>query len=442
MLIRNQDVRKGGFMARSNMTVAEMIGLFLDPAAPVQITAFDGSHFGDSAAPLHLEIKNSRAIYYIAENPNDLGLARAYLQGDLDSPDLQPGNPYQVFKDLVALKKYVKKPGKTDLARMAAAIFSHGIRIPEPPAIEGPSLAKRLTEGLRPHTRKGDAATVSYHYDQSNDFYRLFLGSSMTYTCAVFEKPTDTLEAAQEHKLNMVLDKMNLKKGDRLLDVGCGWGSMEVAAAKRGIHVIGVTLAEEQVEWAQEWIRKEGLGDLADVRLMDYRDVPESGFDGICSIGMMEHVGYKQYPSYFKEMMDKLRPGGILLNHQITRTNSHDNKRAGGFIDRYIFPDGELASPAEIELAIQDTGFEVMTQENLRQHYALTLQHWTENLQDNWEQAKTMVGEPKARLWGLYMAGSRLNFEINNIQVHQFQCIKPDPATGTYSYPLRPWWDR
>ncbi|RBP99021.1 class I SAM-dependent methyltransferase [Bifidobacterium xylocopae] len=429
-------------MNARNMTVAQMVEAFLEPDAPVQVRAFDGSRFGADDAPLHLEVKSSRAVYYIAEHPNDLGLARAYLQGDLDSPELLPGNPYGVFKQLTGLKAYMRKPSKPELARIAAGVFSHGVHVPDPPAIEGPSLLMRLRDGIRPHTRKGDAATVSYHYDQSNDFYRLFLGSSMTYTCAVFDKPDTSLEDAQWHKLDMVLDKMNLKAGDRLLDIGCGWGSMEIAAAKRGIHVIGVTLADEQVEWGQDWIRREGLEDLAEIRLMDYRDVPESGFDGICSIGMMEHVGFKQYPAYFREMMDKLRPGGILLNHQITRTNSHDGKRAGGFIDRYIFPDGELASPAEIEMTIQDSGFEVMTQENLRQHYALTLKHWTENLQANWEQAKDMVGEPKARLWGLYMAGSRLNFEINTIQVHQFQCVKPDPATGTSTYPLRPWWER
>lgn len=431
-----------GCMSAKSMTVAQMMEVFLAPGAPVQVKAFDGSTFGPDEAPLHLLVKSSRAMYYIIENPNDLGLARAYLQGDLDSPELLPGNPYDVFKKLVQVKDHMKKPSAPDIAKIATAIFSHGLHIPAPPEIEGPSLLQRLKEGIRPHTRKGDAATVSYHYDQSNDFYRLFLGSSMTYTCAVFNNTNESLEGAQWHKLNMVLDKMNLKKGDRLLDIGCGWGSMEIAAAKRGIRVIGVTLAEEQVEWAQGWIKREGYEDLAEVRLMDYRDVPESSFDGICSIGMMEHVGFKQYPAYFKEMMDKLRPGGILLNHQITRTNSNDNKRAGGFIDRYIFPDGELASPAEIEMTIQDNGFEVITQENIRQHYALTLKHWTENLQDNWDEAKRMVGESKARLWGLYMAGSRLNFELNTIQVHQFQCIKPDPSTGTCDYPLRPWWEQ
>lgn len=434
-------MKKRGCMSVRSMTVSQMIESFLEPDAPVQVKAFDGSTFGNDDAPFHLLLKNSRAMYYIAENPNDLGLARAYLQGDLDSPELLPGNPYEVFKKLVGLKKYLKKASKTDIARIGAAVFSHGIHVPEPPAIEGPSLYTRLREGIRPHTRKGDAATVSYHYDQSNDFYSLFLGSSMTYTCAVFENENQTLEDAQWHKLNMVLDKLNLHGGDTLLDIGCGWGSMEIAAARRGIHVIGVTLAKEQVEWAQAWIKREGFESLAEVRLMDYRDVQETDFDGICSVGMMEHVGFKQYPHYFNEMLEKLRPGGILLNHQITRTNSRDNKKAGRFIDRYIFPDGELASPGEIETVIQDCGFEVITQENLRQHYALTLQEWNENLQSNWETAVQLVGEPKARLWGLYMAGSRLNFELNTIQIHQFQCIKPNQDTGTCTYPLRPWWN-
>ena len=172
---------------------------------------------------------------------------------------------------------------------------------------------------------------------------------------------------------------------------------------------------------------------------MDYRDVPEAGFDGICSLGMMEHVGVKNYPSYFREIFDKLKPNGMLLNHQITRINSHAGHAAGEFIDRYIFPDGQLASPGEIEMNIQDTGFEVIHEENLRQHYALTLHHWNRNLVDNWNAAVKLVGEPKARLWGLYMAGCAYNFEMNNIQIHQYLCVKPNEE-GTATYPLRPWW--
>lgn len=421
------------------MNVADMIAAFVDDDADLNVKAFDGSEFGSPDATLHLDVKNPRAVYYMLEHPNDLGLARAYVQGDIDSPDMLPGDPYAVFKQLMALKSSAHAASPTQLARIMASIASHGLRHPKAPDIEGPSRTRRMMEGLMPHSKAGDAVTVSYHYNQSNDFYRLFLGPSMTYTCAVFNSPDDTLEEAQERKLNLVFDKLGVKAGDRLLDIGCGWGSMEVLAAKRGIHVIGVTLAEDQVQWGQEWIKREGLEDLAEIRQMDYRDVPEGDFDAICSLGMMEHVGFKNYAPYFKEILDKLKPNGRLLNHQITRTKSTDNKTAGAFIDRYIFPDGELASPGEIEMVIQDTGFEVIHQENLRQHYALTLHRWNRNLQEHWDEAVSMVGEPKARLWGMYMAGSALNFELDNIQIHQFLCVKPNDE-GTDRYPLRPWW--
>ncbi|WP_289097553.1 class I SAM-dependent methyltransferase [uncultured Bifidobacterium sp.] len=425
----------------ASMTVAQMVGLFVKPDAPIHVTAFDGSSFGDPDAPVTLTVNNSRAVYHLVNAPGELGLARAYLQGDIDSPQLVPGDPYRLFGDLVAVKPYLRTPNPAQLAHALASIASHGIRRPAPPSIEGPGRLRRLTEGLLPHSKAGDAATVSYHYDQSNDFYALFLGPSMTYTCAVFDSPDTSLEAAQKAKLDLILDKLALRPGSRLLDIGCGWGSMEIEAARRGIRVLGVTLSEEQVEWAQRWIRREGLEDLAEVRLMDYRDVPEGDFDAICSIGMMEHVGHRHYPAYFKEIYDKLKPGAMLLNHQITRCNSHQGKKAGEFIDRYIFPDGELSSPAEIEMVIQDTGFEVVNQENLRQHYALTLHRWNENLVAHWDEAVRLVGAPKARLWGLYMAGCAYNFEMNNIQVHQFLAVKPQ-ANGTDVYPLRPWWPR
>lgn len=327
---------KGADMAA--MSVGQMVELFVEPGAPIYVKAFDGSTYGSEDAPVTLVIRNSRAIYYLVNAPGELGLARAYLQGDIDSPQLDPGDPYALFGKLVDVKPYLRTPNPAQLAKALASVASHGIRRPEPPAIEGPGRMRRMSEGLLPHTRKGDAATVSYHYDQSNDFYALFLGPSMTYTCAVFDSPDTSLEAAQKAKLDLVLDKLALKPGDRLLDIGCGWGSMAIEAAKRGIHTLGVTLSEEQVEWAQRWIRQEGLEDLAEVRLMDYRDVPEGDFDGICSLGMMEHVGYKHYPAYFQEIYNKLKPGAMLLNHQITRCNSHQGKKAGEFIDRYIFP--------------------------------------------------------------------------------------------------------
>lgn len=423
------------------MNIGQMAQLFIAPGAPVRIVAFDGSSYGDEHAPVTITVRNSRAIYYLVNSPNELGLARAYLQGDIDSEQLEPGNPYTMFKDLLAIKPYLRMPNPAQLAQVVASVASHGWKRPQAPSIELPSKTRRMTEGLLPHTKAGDAATVSYHYDLSNDFYTLFLGPSMTYTCAVFDTPETSLEDAQQAKLDLVLDKLAVQPGQRLLDIGCGWGSLEIAAAKRGVHVLGVTLSEEQVEWAQRWIREENLQDLAEVRLMDYRDIPEGDFDAICSLGMMEHVGHKHYPGYFQEIYDKLKPNGMLLNHQITRCNSRQGKKAGLFIDRYIFPDGELSSPAEIEMVIQDTGFEVINQENLRQHYALTLHDWNKNLSRNWDQAVELVGEPTARLWGLYMAGCAANFELNNIQIHQFLCVKPNDE-GTDTYPLRPWWPR
>lgn len=207
----------------------------------------------------------------------------------------------------------------------------------------------------------------------------------MTYTCAVFDTPDMSLDDAQRNKIDLVLDKLDLKPGDRMLDIGCGWGALVIAAAKRGIKALGVSLSHEQIEYGQEWIRREGLENLAELRVMDYREVPERDFDGITSVGMMEHVGAKNYRHYFDEMFKLLKPAGRLLNHQITISKDKPNNRPGTdeFLDRYIFPDGDLASPGFIESALHDAGFEVVNQENLRQHYALTLHHWNANLKAN-----------------------------------------------------------
>jgi cyclopropane-fatty-acyl-phospholipid synthase len=210
-------------------------------------------------------------------------------------------------------------------------------------------------------------------------------------------------------------------------------------AARRGVRVIGATLSREQAQWAQDAIRAEGLQDLAEVRFSDYRDVTETGFDAVSSIGLTEHIGVANYPSYFQWIQDRLRPGGLLLNHCITRPDNKSRATAGAFIDRYVFPDGELIGSGTIIRAMQDVGLEVRHEENLREHYALTLAGWCRNLQENWDACVAEVGEATARVWGLYMAGSRLGFERNVVQLHQVLAVKLDDQGGA-GLPLRPWW--
>ena len=258
------------------------------------------------------------------------------------------------------------------------------------------------------HSLGRDAEAIHHHYDVSNAFYEMVLGPSMTYTCAVFPSEDATLEEAQTEKYDLVARKLDLKPGQRLLDLGCGWGGMVRHAAREyGVHALGVTLSREQAEWAEQAIKEEGLDHLAEVRHMDYRHVEERDFDAISSIGLTEHIGVKNYPAYFGFIEDRLRPQGRLLNHCITR---HDNqfRETGAFLDRYVFPDGELIGSGTIITEVQDAGLEVQHEENIRVHYAKTLAGWCQNLVDNWDACVAEVGEGTARVWGLYMAGSRI----------------------------------
>ena len=280
---------------------------------------------------------------------------------------------------------------------------------------------------------------ISHHYDVSNAFYEMVLGPSMTYTCACFPSEDATLEQAQANKYDLVARKLDLRPGMRLLDVGCGWGGMVRHAAREyGVDVIGVTLSREQATWAQEAIEREGLSGLAEVRHGDYREIEETGFDAISSIGLTEHIGVRNYPSYFTFLRDRLVPGGRILNHCITRPDNA-TRGIGAFIDRYIFPDGELTGSGRIISVMQDVGLEVRHEENLREHYALTLKGWCENLVEHWDRCVEEVGEGTAKVWGIYMAGSRVGFERNEIQLHQVLGVLPDEH-GRSGFPLRPTW--
>ncbi|GAB3113726.1 class I SAM-dependent methyltransferase [Janibacter alkaliphilus] len=423
--------------AGETMSVGEIIGAFLPPDVPLRFRAYDGSTFGPADSPLELEVVSPRALQYVVTAPGDLGLARAYLMGELVVHGVHPGSPHDLFAALEQVRKETAtRPDARTLARIARSLGLESLHRPPVPEMEVAPGWQRYLKGLRRHSKERDSEVVSYHYDISNRFYELVLGPSMTYTCACYPEPGASLETAQENKYRLVFDKLRLQPGQRLLDVGCGWGQMVLYAARRGVHALGVTLSEQQAAWAQEQIAKEGLSHLAEVRLQDYRDVSESGFDAVSSIGMTEHIGQKQYPAYFGAMLARLRPGGLFLNHCITRRDNTDTSGAGQFINRYVFPDGELCGAGTVLGAIQDAGMPVLHEESLRPHYALTLRDWCANLTEHWEECVAEVGEPTARLWGLYMGACQYGFEDGRVELHHVLAVAP----GGEELPLRPWW--
>jgi cyclopropane-fatty-acyl-phospholipid synthase len=419
------------------LRIGDAIGSLLRDGMPLGFTAYDGSTAGPADAEITLELLNERGLRYMLTAPGDLGLARAYIAGDLLVHGVHPGDPYDA---LVLLMNHLgfRRPSASEALTLVRGLGLSNLRPPAPPPQEHLPRWRRAMEGLR-HSMARDAEAIHHHYDVSNTFYEHVLGPSMTYTCAVFESEDKTLEEAQFEKYDLVCRKLDLQPGQRLLDVGCGWGGMVRHAAKHyGVKALGVTLSMQQAQWAKGAIDREGLGDLAEVRHSDYRDVVESDFDAVSSIGLTEHIGVRNYPSYFSFLRDRLRPEGRLLNHCITRPHNR-HQPIGAFLDRYVFPDGELIGSGRIISEAQNVGLEVMHEENFRRHYALTLTGWNRNLTENWDACVAEVGEGTARVWGLYMAGSRLAFERNEIQLHHVLAAKTTD-TGSDGFPLRPKW--
>ena len=424
--------------ATGKLSLAEVLAVFTRGATEsLRFTAYDGSSAGAEDAVLGMDLLTPRGTTYLATAPGELGLARAYVAGDIEARGVHPGDPYDVLK-LLAEKVEFTRPSPRLMASIIRAVGIEHLLPAAPPPQEMLPRWRRVAEGMR-HSKTRDAGAIQYHYDVSNTFYEWVLGPSMTYTCAVYPESEATLEAAQDNKYRLIFEKLRLQPGDGLLDVGCGWGGMVRYAARHGVHAIGATLSAEQAAWAQTAVEAEGLGELAEVRHCDYRDVDETGFDAVSSIGLTEHIGVKNYPSYFEFLKSKLRTDGLLLNHCITRNNNKSNFRASSFTDRYVFPDGELTGSGRILSQIQDVGFEVLHAENFRHHYAMTLRDWSRNLVAHWDEAVAEVGIATARVWGLYMAASRVAFEQNNIQLHHVLASKL-AKHGTDGLPLRPWW--
>ncbi len=336
--------------------------------------------------------------------------------------------------------------GEIDLIGPIDEILDVGVRLSN--ATGGEDFTKTdagLLARLLSHTRARDKEKIEYHYDVSNDFYKLFLDSNLIYSCAYFKHDDDTLDQAQQNKLDHILNKIQLRQGDRLLDVGCGWGAMIIRAAQRGAHAVGVTLSQNQYAYAKGRIDELGLSSRCEVRLQDYRDVSEvGGYDKIVSVGMFEHVGMKNLPLYFAKMHALLKDGGALLMHGITATNPDRRqvgRGAGDFIDKYVFPDGDLPHVSDVMRAMANEGFEVVDAESLRRHYAKTLTHWAHRIDAKPAEACAIAGEKRYRIWRVYLAGSAYGFRENWMNIHQMLACKlgspamnPFPMTREWMY--------
>ena len=406
------------------MTRAELVRALLGPDPPVAVELHDGTVLGPEDPPARLVFRSPDAFRRLVTAPGELGFARAYVAGELDLEG-------DVYAALALEERLSRTLGVREWAAVARAVGLGGLRPLPPPAEEARLRGRR-------HSRERDAAAIAHHYDVSNRFYQLVLGPSLTYSCAVFSEPTATLEEGQAAKHELVCAKLGLEEGMRLLDVGCGWGSLLLHAAERyGVSAVGVTLSRRQAQLARQRVADAGLSDRVEIRLADYRDLRGEMFDAISSIGMFEHVGRAQLGSYFRHLLGLLRPGARLVNHGISRPPGQRPRFARrGFVDRYVFPDGELHEIGSVVSAVQEAGFEARHVESLREHYALTLRHWVENLEEGWEGAVAEAGAARARIWRLYMAGSALGFEAGRLQVHQILAVRTD--AGASGMPLRP----
>ncbi|MFF1707412.1 class I SAM-dependent methyltransferase [Streptomyces sp. NPDC058252] len=418
---------------RLKSLVEQLVGAPL----PVRIRAWDGSEAGPPGAPA-LVVRNRRALRRLLWKPGELGLARAWVAGDLGvegdlytALDLVSGFVWDRGEDARGLGEALRDPEVR--AAVRGLVKMAGPPLPPTPPREEVRRRHHL------HTKRSDKRAISHHYDVGNDFYEIVLGPSMVYSCAYWEEG-GTLEGAQRDKLELIARKLDLKPGQRLLDVGCGWGSMAIHAAREhGVSVVGVTLSQEQAAYARKRVADEGLTDKVEIRVQDYRDVTDGPYDAISSIGMAEHVGSERYLEYAGVLFRLLKPGGRLLNHQIGRPPRRDESAysVDEFIDAYVFPDGELAPIGTTVTQLERAGFEVRDVESIREHYALTLRRWVANLEAQWARAVQLTSPGRARVWRLYMAASAVAFERNRIGVNQVLAIRTPEASGASGMPLR-----
>ena len=364
--------------------------------------------------PFTLVCHNAGVIRSMVLGRDPLRLAEAFFRGDIDVE----GD----FFAALSLKDHLHSIRLSFWERFGAALAAVRLSVPNGASLPEDALAPPRAPAVGAHSRSENREAIRFHYDVSNEFYRLWLDSERVYSCAYFTSPDESLDQAQRNKLDHVCRKLRLQPGERLLDIGCGWGALvSWAAAHYGVKAHGITLSRQQFESAQERIRAEGLQDRVTVELRDYRDlVGEGVFDKVSSVGMFEHVGLANLPVYFATVQRVLRPGGLFLNHGITHDEEGWNATlAKAFINRYVFPDGELDCVSNIQLGMERAGFEIHDVEGMRPHYALTLRRWVQRLEANREAALREVDEPTFRVWRLYMAACALEFEAGGTGIYQ-----------------------
>lgn len=404
--------------------------LFGPPSSrPFAIRFWDGSTEGPGGTPpFTLILRTPRALRQMLLRANDRGLGEAYVRDDIDVE----GD----FEQAAGLTTIISE--RSPRLRSSLRLLLRLPTLQDRKAAGTTTAVPHAYSHVSPrHSRRRDAAAVRYHYDLGNEFYQLWLDRRMVYSCGYFPDGHEDLDAAQTAKLDLICRKLRLRPGERLLDIGCGWGALVMhAAEKYGVHATGVTLSREQLALARERIASSGLIRKCRIELCDYRDLPVTVFDKIASIGMVEHVGRGMLATYFRHAYDHLAPGGLFLNHGIVQLSAAASairrwfdrriRHRTSFIDSYVFPDGELVTPAEMLAPATVAGFEVRDVENLREHYALTLRHWVRRLEAHHEEAAASVGEPTYRIWRAYMAGSARAFASGGIAVIQALLARPD----------------
>ncbi|HYM54749.1 MAG TPA: cyclopropane-fatty-acyl-phospholipid synthase family protein [Solirubrobacteraceae bacterium] len=385
------------------------------PSRPFHVRFWDGGSVAAtvSEAPTFF-VRRPVALAHFLSAPGTLGLGRAYVDGSLAVDDLDAA--------LLAVDEFqAPSLGAADRVRLGLAIAAAALPggIPRRPSLE-------LTLSGEHHTIERDAAAVRYHYDVGNDFFGLFLDESMTYSCAIFSKGAQTLEEAQLAKLELVAGKLELEPGMRVLDVGCGWGSFAIHAAREhGVRVTGITLSAPQAELAREKVREAGVEEMVEIRVQDYRRLPRASFDVIASIGMSEHVGERQIDLYAESLYGLLRPGGLLLNHAIAALDPEAEPLEDLFSTRYVFPDGEPLPLSRVQLALERAGFHTEHVEGFREDYAVTLRHWARRLDERLGEAERLAGVERTRVWRLYLRSAGHGFDAGLTAVYQVRTRRP-----------------